>query len=116
MHSEDVGRQIYDKSNARTRAEFINSISSKETPQKKREKRGDKKRRIEMNQMEEEDAKNRKKNAAEFLQKLRIENSQNRRKSSRCNLSPPDRRFLQKLVFEEVFQSKLQEFPKGKSF
>ena len=58
MHSEDVGRQIYDKSNARTRAEFINSISSKETPQKKREKRGDKKRRIEMNQMEEEDAKN----------------------------------------------------------
>lgn len=113
MHSEEVGRHVYDKSNSRTRAEFVNSMTSKETPLKEMKKRPDKKRKIEMEQMEDKDSKTRKKHAQEFLQTLRSERIQNRKRNTRCCMSPPDRSFLLNLVYQEVFHSIRQEFPKG---
>ena len=69
-HSEDVGREIYDKSNARVRAEFINYMKSKEGGEstKKTPTNFDLIMREQMKEAEIADAAIRRKRAQEFLE------------------------------------------------
>ena len=110
-HSEDVGRKWYDPTKQKTKCEFTNFMHHKE---KNKEIVPDAEKQKRMLAIEEEDELARKMNAEEFLENEKARKMKNAPLSKRHRVNAADRLFLMQFIFEQVFQSLKQEFPKGK--
>ena len=119
MHSDQVGKQIYDVSKFTVRPEWVNHVEHLEgSAQEKKEERdlseSDKARLGRMQELEMEDAITRRHNAQKFLTEERKMKGKNVPLGPRCRVNAIDRTFLQNLVLEKVFKSaKNPQFPRG---
>lgn len=120
MHSDHVGKQIYDKSKFVVRPEFINHVehiesSSGESSKRIKLSNFDKAGEDRMNEMELEDAVMRRSHAQKFLTEEKRMRAKNLPLGPRCRVNALDRSFLQTLVHEKVFMSaENPQFPRGK--
>ena len=116
-HSEDVGRSIYHKKGPLIRAEFANYMEKNvDSPSKKIKLADevDKEKEKRMQVMDEADAQTRKINAKAYLEAEKEKRDASLPTGRRRRLNAIDKRFLQDLIFEEIFQSSKQDFPQGK--
>ena len=114
-HSELVGRNIYDQSQSRVRAEFVNYMSFLEAPGKRKRDSSnfDIENRKRMRSQEKVDAITRRENAEKYLAKEEEIRNRTAPVGSRRKLLPNDRLYLQKLIKKEVFGDIVQDFPQG---
>ena len=111
-HSQKVGQDIYDITNSRIRVEyvgFMEKIEKKKGSDKKVEKNYEREER--KKQMEMEDEELRLEHAKQFLESEDIKRKRNLGFHKRCNVRPNDKTLLQKAVFKDIFNSKVQKFP-----
>ena len=116
-HSQKVGQDIYDITNSRVRVEYVeylNKIESKKNKVVK--KRIDIEREERKKNMILADEKLREKNARNFLIQEEKKRKQNVRFTNRCNVKPDQKSFLQDIIFKELFNSRIQKFPKEKDW
>ena len=116
-HSQKVGQDIYDISNSRVRVEYVEYLNRIE---KKKENYVKKRKNVEREErkrkMEIADEELRKQNAKDFLDEEDRRRKRNVVFSKRCKVKPADKTFLQKLVFCEIFDSKIRKFPKERKW
>lgn len=120
MHSDKVGRQIYDVSKFTIRPEWINFLEHKEGANEEQREEEDmsefeKARRQRMYDLDLEDAIIRIRNAKKFLTDEKIMKRKSAPLGPRSKLSGLERIFLQTLVLQKVFNSaENPQFPRGK--
>ena len=119
-HSSDVGRIFYDKADTRFRAEFVNysdnieKMSTDDCASDTDEdyyQKAEKRRRI-----DEEDLTKSVEKAKETLNEYRLNKKLNSNMNLTKKIKSADRLFLQKLIFEECFDSNLQLFPNNNNW
>ena len=108
MHSEDVGRIIY-QNKPTIRSEWIHSMDHIEGSKEKIDLDMD--TEMEMKEVEEADELARLQYAEQFNLDDREQRNASRRCSKRCRVPANDRLFLQKLIYKELFGSMYQVFP-----
>ena len=115
MHSETVGRHIYDKSNSRIRCEYVNlmDISERDKSAAPLSPTQDDASDKEMKDIENADKEASIKHAREYLDQERSKKDVNVPLGKRCKVNPLHRFILQTLVSEEIFSSEYKEFPEG---
>lgn len=114
-HSDAVGAFNYDKLNRKKRAEMVNHFEKQEIPTTSQdETKTDDEREKRKKEKRKDDEKARKKHAEEYLREQYEIRSSKRVYGKRLVVLPNQRMFLMKLIFKEVFNSIVQDFPHGK--
>lgn len=115
-HSPKVGEDHYDDSGKSARVEWVRLMENLESPSSSQKFETDKKREDRKKEKEKQDEASRKENATKYLKLLDDRKKKNLGLNLRCKVKPLDRPYLMKVVFENIFESKVQQFPKGNYF
>ena len=113
-HSKEVGQKVYDQSNTRTKSEFTNFMNKKENPSENEILSNiDSDKKSKMKALAKADNEARLKNAQEYLDSLKAKTYENTKLGKRVKVNQLDRILLQQLIFQDLFGSIKQDFPKG---
>ena len=117
-HSPKVGQDMYDQSKKSVRVEYVRMLENLNSPkssQNSQQVPKDAAREARKKRKAEEDDLAMKSNAERYLKHLSEKKKQrdSRGLSLRCKVRPKDRPFLMKIVYEKMFHSEVQKFPKG---
>lgn len=113
-HSSEVGRLVYDKSNSRSRAEFVNLMNKKENPNEDEfMSKIDTVKKGKMKEVAEADAQARVQSAKDYLDSLKTKRSDSLTCGPRVRVNQVDKLILQQMIFKDLFNSIKQNFPQG---
>lgn len=120
-HTPLVGEVIYDPSKSSAKAQFVNRVEKViESPQKtantaKRITIFDEERKLRKKDVEHADKIAREKHAKKVLLRAKLRKSENAQYNQRVRVLSHHRLFLQKLLFKEMFENTVAQFPQGRN-